>query len=217
MTESAELPPAAQHYLQQLTHESAVLPEGSRQQLLGQIREHMSEAIDDDSDVEAALRRLGHPRELVQAARGDETPPAAPLSRQSLLLWLAVVALAAGLFMLLLSGTVFVLTGRGRSTLIAIPGILLAVAGVLLLIRELRAMRSRPTAALETQRILTWLGIAALAAGLIVLAIGGGMFALTTRWRSVVVIALPGILLAIAGTVLLLSARRRRSASDAGS
>lgn len=209
MTDTA-FPPAAQHYLEQLRHEAAALPAIDRQQLLGQISEHLSESIADGLDAESVLDRLGSPRELVAAAAAEQEPPAPPW-RPSPLLWLAVAGITIGTIMLLWGGGMILLTGRGRSLLpLAIPGLLLAVAGIVLLVRELRSSRGDPAAARAKRRIVRWFAVAAIAIGALALALGGLIFGVTGRGRSLL-LAIPGIVLAALGIIALVRVRSGRA------
>lgn len=203
MTEPTALPPSAQRYLEQLRHESAALPAAARQQLLGQISEHLTESIDDGSEPEAVLRRLGSARELVAAAGAEEAERALPPWRPSGLLWLALAGIVVGVLLLAMGGGTFLTTGRGRGLLwLAAPGLVLAAAGVVLLLRELRASRADPAAAAPRQRLVRWLACAAIAAGALLLILSSSMMVITGRGRSVL-LAIPGILLAVVGLIAL--------------
>ncbi|WP_206446927.1 HAAS signaling domain-containing protein [Agrococcus sp. KRD186] len=209
MTEATALPPAAQHYLEQLRLESAALPQVDRQQLLGQISEHLREAVDDGSEIDDVLARLGSPRELVAEA-GAETLEQAPAPwRPSALLWLAVAAIVVGALMLLWGGGLMLVTGRGRGLLLAVPGAVLAVAGVVLLVRQLRTGNDDLAAAQAKRRVARSLSIAAITAGALVLILTVAMLGLTGRGRSLL-IAIPGIVLAIGGGIALLLAAPER-------
>ncbi|SFS16535.1 Protein of unknown function [Agrococcus baldri] len=208
MTEATALPPAAQHYLEQLRLESARLPRADRQQLLGQISEHLGEAAGEGSEIDDVLARLGSPRELVAEA-GAETAEQAPAPRRpSAMLWLAAAAIVVGALMLLWGGSLMLVTGRGRTLLLAVPGAVLAATGVVLLVRRLRSGDDDPATAQARRRIARTLSIAAIAAGALLLILSGALVLLTGRGRSLL-IAIPGIVLAIGGSIaLLLTARR---------
>lgn len=213
MSEATALPPAAQRYLEQLRHESAALPADARQQLLGQISEHLSESAADGSDVDLMLERLGSPRELVAEASANEAVPTPPPWQPSPLLWLAVAMTVIGTIMLLWGGGVFMLSGRGRNLVLAIPGLLLAAGGLVLVVRELRSARDDPSAALVQRRLARGLAFGAIGAGALLLILSGAMIMLTGRGRSLL-IAVPGIVLAIIGVVTLFgTARTRRKGS----
>lgn len=213
MHEATGLPPAAQDYLQQLAHESAVLPERDRQQLLGQIHEHLSEALEEDGRIEPALARLGHPRELVQAAGGEQ--PAAVPTPSMAPLWIALAVMALGVVGMVVGGLLLMSTGRGRSLIIIVPSLLLALAGIWLGARAVRSLRTSAAGARTAWTALQWVGRTTIAGGLMLLTIGLGMLAVTGRGRAMLLVALPGTLLLILGVVANRLAHRARTGGPA--
>ncbi|WP_413319595.1 hypothetical protein AA0Z99_03770 [Agrococcus sp. 1P02AA] len=212
MHQHPSLPTEAQRYLEQLELEAAVLPEARRAQLVGQIREHLLDALDDRAELKAVIGRLGAPRELVAEAQpGGSTARPRP-SRSPWPLVLAIAALAIGVLLLLISGTLFALSGRGRSFVLAVPGVLVAAGGAVLLIRQRRRNREDPAASAAARRAVRGLVIVGLAAGVLLLALAGAVFVMTGRWRSIL-FALPGVLLAVGcGIALLRGASHARRA-----
>ncbi|WP_143143666.1 HAAS signaling domain-containing protein [Agrococcus sp. Marseille-P2731] len=203
MHQPTPLPLEAQRYLEQLDLEAAMLPQPRRAQLVSQIREHLHDAVEDRAEIRAVLARLGTPRELVAEAQPEVNSERPPQSRSPWPLMLAIAVLAIGVLLLLIGGTVFSMSGRGRWLVLALPGFVFAGVGAVLLSRERRRSREDPAARSAARRAVRWLAISGLAVGVLMLALAGVLFAMTGRWRSVL-FALPGILLALACAIALL-------------
>lgn len=139
MHQPTPLPLEAQRYLEQLDLEAAMLPQPRRAQLVSQIREHLHDAVEDRAEIGAVLDRLGTPRELVAEAQPEAVTRSAPESRSPWMRVLAIAALTVGAMLLLVSVALLAMTGRGRSILFAIPGLVAAGTGVVLLLQDRRA------------------------------------------------------------------------------
>lgn len=224
MTEP-HLPAGARRYLEQLEIAAAGLPAAHRAQLLEQIHEHLLEAIDEGVEVATVLERLGAPQELVADARpaGAARSP----SWERVLLRFAIasaVACGAGLLGVALAAALSL-----RSMLL-LPALLLLIAGAATLVttavlalvlrraserdRQVRdALLSRPAT------VATRIGASGmLALGLLAACTGLLMMAMTGNPRSSMILA-PGILLALAGALLLWRTSRatRSPRPDSGS
>lgn len=145
MTDATALPPTAQRYLEQLELRATVLPTAHRVQLLGQVTEHLTEALDEGDDVDAMLARLGSPSELVTAAIDEGFIDEVVARRPKVLLWVGIAALTLGVLLLAMGGGMILLTGRWRASLIALPGIVLAIAGAVALALGTARPRSAAT------------------------------------------------------------------------
>lgn len=212
MSDTASLPPAAEHFLQQLELEAAALPASDRHELLMQIREHLGDSIDDGAPVDEVLARLGSPRELVLEAGGDAAPAAAPALapwHPGPLLWIALAGVAVGVLLLLWSGTGFALVGRGRMLLPAATGLLLTVAAAVVLVRGLRTRGAPEAEAVAKRRFVRGVAIGCIALGAMGLLMAGGLTMLTGRFRAVL-LALPALVLALGGVAALVRAGRER-------
>lgn len=121
-------------YLRRLEEAAAPLRRSRREELVGEIREHLEAALadadaDDEVAVRNALERLGPPEEIVRAA--DDTDPGAAAQRSRVLEIAALVLLVVPGFGWL-PGIVLVALSRiwwGREKLL---GIALAVAPAVL-------------------------------------------------------------------------------------
>ena len=92
----SSLHPLARDYLKRLEKAAAILPRARRNELLGEIESHLSEALPTDaSEAEAlnVLERLGEPAEIVAEAGTGQAPARAGLNE-----WLAIPLLLAGGF-----------------------------------------------------------------------------------------------------------------------
>lgn len=81
MTAATDLHPLAQGYLDRLRVAARTLPDDEADDLVADIADHLREAVADQADeaaVRTVLDRLGTPQELVAAAGGPATSPAAP-------------------------------------------------------------------------------------------------------------------------------------------
>lgn len=147
MHQPTPLPLEAQRYLEQLDLEAAMLPQPRRAQLVSQIREHLHDAVEDRAEIGAVLDRLGTPRELVAEAQPDPAAGSPPPSPTPVMRVLAIAALTLGGMLLFVGVALFAMTGRGRSFLFAIPGLIAAGTGSVLLLLDRRARRGAQGAA----------------------------------------------------------------------
>jgi hypothetical protein len=93
MTETA-LHPLAAAYLKRLRDAARSLPRSRRDDLLGDIRDHLTEAAPagaSEADVRTALDRLGDPDQIVAAEQDGE-----PRRRRGPLEWWAIILLLIG-------------------------------------------------------------------------------------------------------------------------
>ncbi|MGW8361384.1 HAAS signaling domain-containing protein [Streptomyces wedmorensis] len=160
--------PLVTDYLTTIEREASFLPAGRREELLADLREHLSVAVGDEPDpetVRAALERLGSPSAIVAAARAEEpetlvTPaaPAAPeaQSRSSRTVATAVLLGVSGVAILAFdfAGLVALAVGLGllwtsavwdRRTKVLATALALATPVVALLAAFLLAARLGPT------------------------------------------------------------------------
>ncbi|MGW8351704.1 HAAS signaling domain-containing protein [Streptomyces wedmorensis] len=160
--------PLVTDYLTTIEREASFLPAGRREELLADLREHLSVAVGDEPDpetVRAALERLGSPSAIVAAARAEEpetlvTPaaPAAPeaQSRSSRTVATAVLLGVSGVALLAFdfAGLVALAVGLGllwtsavwdRRTKVLATALALATPVVALLAAFLLAARLGPT------------------------------------------------------------------------
>jgi hypothetical protein len=87
--------PLAEDYLRRLEHHARVLPRSERDELIAEIRDHLSSGLTPDSaeaDVRNLLDALGPPADIVEAAR-PEHPPVRRGAREVFALILLVTGL----------------------------------------------------------------------------------------------------------------------------
>jgi HAAS domain-containing protein len=87
--------PLAEVYLRRLEHHARVLPRSERDELIAEIRDHVTSSLTPDSteaDVRNVLDALGSPADIVEAAR-PEHPPVRRGAREAF----ALVLLVSGL------------------------------------------------------------------------------------------------------------------------
>lgn len=225
MNQAPGLPLAAERYLAQLDHESRALTDAARGQLLGQIREHLTESLEDSTDAERTLAKLGSPRELVEAAMaegGSRPATAPPRAWVRALPWTAAAGGVTTIVGLIGITVAPIVSMRG---LVLWPSLLVLAlgAGALLAtgvaLASLRRERLRPDAAGSGPLLVASLAVASsfLGIGLLLLLTGVLLFAMTGRVRSAIVV-IPGLVLVILGIVLLTgsirAARSRRASSS---
>ena len=110
---AATLHPLARDYLKRLEKAAAILPRARRNELLGEIESHLSEALPAGaSEAEAlnVLERLGEPTDIVAEAGTGQAP-----ARAGLLEWMAIPLLLAGGFIFIVGwfvGVVLLWTSR---------------------------------------------------------------------------------------------------------
>lgn len=217
MNDGTALPPRALDYLRQLDLEAASLPPAERVRLVGQIREHLLDALADGADAGDAVARVGHPRELVAEAAPELPVNLAGPSWQRVVLGCSIVAAVMSVAGMV--GTLVAIASSQRGLLL-IPSMLLLALGssallatgvVGLLLRgadratnglHREALRARP---LLAARLVT--GWAMLALGTLGCALSGLMLAVTGNPGSALILVL-GLAAAAAGVVLLVSTAR---------
>jgi hypothetical protein len=94
---AATLHPLARDYLKRLKKAAAILPRGRRNELIGEVESHLTEALPAGaSEAEAlnVLERLGEPAEIVAEAGAGQPSAQAGLNE-----WLAISLLLAGGFL----------------------------------------------------------------------------------------------------------------------
>jgi hypothetical protein len=87
--------PLAEEYLRRLEHHARVLPRSERDELVAEIRDHVTSGLSEDSteaDVRNLLDALGSPADIVDAAR-PENPPVQRGAREVFALILLVTGL----------------------------------------------------------------------------------------------------------------------------
>jgi hypothetical protein len=102
--------PLAEEYLRRLEHHARVLPRSERDELIAEIRDHVTSGLSADSteaDVRNLLDALGSPADIVDAAR-PENPPVRRGAREVFALILLVTGLPPSLHWL----SLLICTGR---------------------------------------------------------------------------------------------------------
>jgi uncharacterized membrane protein len=131
--------PHVNDYLQRLDAAARGLPPGRRQELVGEIREHIDAALgeagsDDELAVRNVLERLGPPEEIVATAAGDAPPaaPADPRERPGALEIIGLIALVVPIVGWLAGGIVVSLsrawTRQDKRIALLLPWLLVLVS-----------------------------------------------------------------------------------------
>lgn len=104
---NAALHPLAHDYLRQVERSLAPLPRGRRDEVLGDLREHLDASLASattEADVRNALDRLGEPREVARAALAEAGVPAQPA--EPVMEWWALGLISLGSLLLPVAGWV---------------------------------------------------------------------------------------------------------------
>lgn len=151
--------PLVDDYLRRLDAATSALPAHRRDELVSEIRDHLEEALrqtpaGDEAAVRNALERLGPPEEIAAAA-ADPPPPGQPAAAFSQVNGLAIASPLLAVLWLAGIGAVLALVFGYRAR------------------REIRNSAGKQTGSgLATAGIvLGWIGIAILAAGLILISL----------------------------------------------
>lgn len=89
-------------YMLALQREARVLDDGTRSELLIQVRQHFDETEAEGLDVQSSIKRLGQPADLVREAMGQDSP-STPRRSVIRVVWGILVAI----------GVIWILAGAG--------------------------------------------------------------------------------------------------------